>query len=82
MLRSGYGLGHAVVYARIERLVRTRGVFVEDIDLVLTALGEYAEGLGDFADLLLVAMAAKAGATPLLTFDRKLANHGHAVLLC
>lgn len=81
VLRSGYRLDRAVVHARLERLVRTRGVFVEEVDLVLTALDEYARGLGDFADLLLVSAVAAVGATPLLTFDQKLAGHEHASLL-
>jgi predicted nucleic-acid-binding protein len=58
-----------------------RGVFVEEIDVVLTALEEYALGVADFADLLLVGTAAMAGAVPLLTFDRKLSRHGNAALL-
>lgn len=81
VLRTGYGLEHPVVHERINRLVRTRGVFVEEIDVVLTALEEYALGVADFADLLLVGTAAMAGAVPLLTFDRKLSRHGNAALL-
>lgn len=81
VLRTGYGLDHPVVHARINRLVRTRGVFVEEIDVVLTALDEYARGIGDFADLLLVGTAARVGATPLITFDRKLSRHANAALL-
>ncbi len=81
VLRSGYRLDREVIHERLERLVRTRGVFVEDIDLVLSALEEYRSGTADFSDYLLVARAAGEGASPLLTFDRKLAAHEHATLL-
>jgi predicted nucleic-acid-binding protein len=44
-------------YALLERLVRTRGVVVDDIDAVIDALEHFHQG-GDLADQLLAAEAS------------------------
>ena len=44
-------------YALLERLVRTRGVVVDDIDAVIDALEHFRQG-GDLADQLLAAEAS------------------------
>jgi predicted nucleic-acid-binding protein len=53
----------------MERLVRTRGVVVDDIDAVITALEQFRQG-GDLADQLILARATSASALPVLSFDR------------
>ncbi len=50
-------------YELLERLVRTRGVVVDDIDAVIDALEQFRQG-GDLADQLILARAARIGASP------------------
>ncbi len=69
MLR-GYGLERFTRHQLLERLVRTRGVVVEDIDAVIDALEQFRQG-GDLADQLILARASRAGALPALSFDQR-----------
>ena len=57
-------------YELLERLVRTRGVVVDDIDAVIDALEHFRQG-GDLADQLILARAARAGALPVLSFGQR-----------
>jgi len=66
----GYGLERQVRHGLLERLVRTRGVVVDDIDGVIDAL-EHFRREGDLADQLIFARAARAGALPVLSFDQR-----------
>ena len=66
----GYDLDRATRYQLLERLVRTRGVVVEDIDAVIDALEQFSLG-GDLADQLILARASSAAALPVLSFDRR-----------
>jgi predicted nucleic-acid-binding protein len=68
----GYDLERATRYQLLERLVRTRGVVVDDIDAVIDALEQFRLG-GDLADQLILARAASASALPVLSFDRRFA---------
>jgi predicted nucleic-acid-binding protein len=68
----GYDLERATRYQLLERLVRTRGVVVDDIDAVIDALEQFRLG-GDLADQLILARAASTGAVPVLSFDRRFA---------
>lgn len=65
----GYGLERFTRHQLLERLVRTRGVVVEDIDAVIDALEQFRQG-GDLADHLILARAFRAGALPVLSFDQ------------
>ena len=69
----GYYLGRSERYALLERLVRTRGVVVDDIDAVIEALDQFRQG-GDLADQLILARAASANALPVLSFDKRFAE--------
>ena len=69
----GYDLGRYERYALLERLVRTRGVVVDDIDAVIEALDQFRQG-GDLADQLILARAASANAMPVLSFDKRFAE--------
>jgi predicted nucleic-acid-binding protein len=66
----GYELDRAARHELLERLVRTRGVVVEDIDAVIDALEHFRQG-GDLADHLILARASRAGALPVLSFDQR-----------
>ncbi len=66
----GYDLARQTRYDRLERLVRSRGVVVDDIDAVIDALEHFRQG-GDLADQLILARAARAGALPVLSFDQR-----------
>ena len=66
----GYDLERATRYQLLERLVRTRGVVVDDIDAVIDALEQFRLG-GDLADQLILARAAANCALPVLSFDRR-----------
>jgi predicted nucleic-acid-binding protein len=76
----GYGLKRFTRHQLLERLVRTRGVVVEDIDAVIDALEQFRQG-GDLADHLILARASRAGALPVLSFDERFsASQGVALL--
>ena len=66
----GYDLARQTRYELLERLVRSRGVVVDDIDAVIDALEHFRQG-GDLADQLILARAARAGALPVLSFDQR-----------
>jgi predicted nucleic-acid-binding protein len=78
VLSAGYDLDRTVVHERLSKLVRTRGVFVEDMELTLAALSRYAAGGAEFADQLMLGKALEQGATPLYTFDRRLGREEYA----
>jgi predicted nucleic-acid-binding protein len=68
----GYDLERTTRYQLLERLVRTRGVVVDDIDAVIDALEQFRLR-GDLADQLILARAAATCALPVLSFDRRFA---------
>ena len=76
----GYDLERATRYQLLERLVRTRGVVVDDIDAVIDALEQFSLG-GDLADQLILARASSAAALPVLSFDRRFASSEGVQLL-
>jgi predicted nucleic-acid-binding protein len=76
----GYDLDRQSRYELLERLVRTRGVVVDDSDAVIDALEHFRQG-GDLADQLILARAARAGALPVLSFDQRLSSFEGVELL-
>jgi predicted nucleic-acid-binding protein len=76
----GYDLERATRYQLLDRLVRTRGGVVDDIDAVIDALEQFRLG-GDLADQLILARATSTGALPVLSFDRRFAGSEGVELL-
>jgi predicted nucleic-acid-binding protein len=80
VLGAAYAWTRATIHARLGRLVRTRGVTFEDLELVQAALDEYENGKAELADYLIVGKARSSGAM-LLTFARRLARSPGVTLL-
>ncbi len=80
VLSAAYEWDRATIHDRLSRLVRTRGVILEEIELVEGALARYAVGPAGFADYLVLGKAQSAGAS-LLTFDKRLGRAEGARLL-
>jgi len=74
VLERAYGCTRAQIARALERLVSAAELEVEAADDAGRALARYRdEGFG-FADLMIAAAAHRAGATALITFDRKAAR--------
>jgi predicted nucleic-acid-binding protein len=69
----GYGLDRESRFRLLERLVRTRGVVVDNIDAVIDALERFRHG-SNLADQLILARARRLHALPVLTFDARFAS--------
>jgi predicted nucleic-acid-binding protein len=80
VLSAAYGMNRAAIHERLARLVRTRGIEVENLELVLAALERFERGKADFADYLIAGTATSLGAE-LLTFDKRLAQEDGIRLL-
>ncbi len=81
VLAAAYGWDRATIHARLSRLARTKGVFVEELELVQQALDEYRVGKAGLSDYLILGKARSASGGELLTFDRKLARENGVKLL-
>lgn len=80
VLSAAYAWDRVTLHARVQRLVRTRNVLVEELELVEAALDAYATGKAQLADYLILGVA-RAASDGLLTFDKKLARSPGALLL-
>jgi predicted nucleic-acid-binding protein len=80
VLSAAYEWDRATIHARVQRLVRTRNVRVEELELVESALDEYENGKAQLADYLILG-TARAVTDALLTFDKKLARSPGVTLL-
>src|SRR5580700_3925650 len=72
VLASGYDFSRDEVRAVVEMLLDTDGIEVQDVGVVQAALAHHRGSRADLADCLVLAIAARAGAAPLGTFDKKL----------
>lgn len=70
VLETAYRLPRSEIVQALDRILATRGFVVGDRDEASLALERYRSGQGDFADHLIGALATRAGASPILTFDR------------
>lgn len=80
VLTAAYEWDRKTIHGRLLRLTRTRGVTIEQPELVEQALSEYAAGKSDFADYLILGTARRC-ARGLLTFDRRLGREAGATVL-
>jgi predicted nucleic-acid-binding protein len=80
VLSAAYGMNRAAIHELLARLIRTRGIEVENLELVLAALERFERGKADFADYLIAETATSLGAE-LSTFDKRLAQEDGIRLL-
>lgn len=81
VLTAAYEWDRATIHAQVSRLVRTKGVVVEELELVQAALDEYASGKAGLADSLILGKARRGPGGVLVTFDKKLARYRDVALL-
>ncbi|MFI5096391.1 MAG: PIN domain-containing protein [Candidatus Acidiferrales bacterium] len=74
VLDRAYGFEAQEIAAAIEGILQTDVLVVENEQDVFTAMVSYKAGEGAFADVLIGALAARAGCSYTLTFDRKAAR--------
>jgi predicted nucleic-acid-binding protein len=72
VLAHTYELDRRAIHDHLLSLLRTRGVVVEEADLIQDALEAYTKGTADFADYVILAATRRTGCRTLLTFDRRL----------
>ena len=72
VLAYTYELDRKAIHQHLRSLMRTRGVVIEEAELVEDALEAYAKGAADFADYVILTATRRAGCRALLTFDRRL----------
>ncbi len=71
VLERAYGLSDDGIAAAIERMLQADVLLVENEQEVFTAMIAFKDGRGSFADALIGALAAKAGCSRIVTFDRR-----------
>lgn len=74
VLERAYRLGRAEIAAALDGLLSATELDIEGSDEVAPALELYRNDGFGFADLMIAAAARRAGASELLTFDRKAAR--------
>jgi predicted nucleic-acid-binding protein len=81
VLAAAYDWDRGTIHGRLSRLMRTKGVFIEELELVQQALDEYLVGKASLSDYLILGKARSAPDGELRTFDRKLARENGVTLL-
>lgn len=71
VLERSYGLASGEIAAAIERMLQIDALVVENEQAVFLAMTTLKTSSGAFADALIAALAAKAGCSCTVTFDRK-----------
>jgi predicted nucleic-acid-binding protein len=73
VLRTAFKFDRATIASKLQHLIDSRGVTVENDPVVRYAVERYKRGPADFSDWLILASARSANALPVLTFDRRFA---------
>ena len=81
VLERSYGFTRARVAEALMDLTASDSLRVENSDDVAAAAHRYRQGGAGFSDLMILTAAERAGATPLYTFDRRLARMEGAALV-
>ena len=81
VLERSYRFTRARVAEALMDLTASDSLVVENSDDVAAAAYLYRQGGAGFSDLMVLSAAERAGATPLYTFDRRLARMDGAVLV-
>jgi len=81
VLERSYRLARAEIADLIAALIHTESLVFEALYDVARVIHQYRQGGADFADLMILAAAERAGASSLYTFDRTLARMDGAVLM-
>ena len=81
VLERVYGFARTEVRDSVLRLTLMDNLITENRTDVVNAAFAYGQGSADFADLMILAAAERVGATPLYTFDQKLAREEGVVLI-
>ncbi len=81
VLERAYKLPLERIVAAIEGLLSARELVVETADCTGRALGLYREGQAGFADAMIILGCLDAGASRVVTFDRKAAGIAGGQLL-
>lgn len=81
VLERAYGYARGDIAAALDGLLSSVEVLIEDSDDVATAVDRYRNDGFGFADLMIAAAARRAGASALVTFDRKAARLPNVRLL-
>ena len=81
VLERSYRFPRSLIAETLMDLTASDGLVVEDSDDVAAAAHRYRQGGAGFSDLMILAAAEREGATPLHTFDRRLARMEGATLV-
>ncbi len=81
VLERVYRFPRAQIVDVLTGLFATGSLVAEASEEVAKATFAYGQGGPDFADLMILAAAERVGATPLYTFDQRLAREEGVVLL-
>jgi len=78
VLTRAYRYDKALIVDVLDRLLATSDLRVEQEDVARAALAAWRDSGADFADHVILESARAAGALPLVTLDRRLAQHPDA----
>ena len=80
VLERSYGFVRAQVAKALMDMTSSDSLLVENPDDVVASAHRYRQGGVGFSDLMILSAAKRVGATPLYTFDRRLARMEGAAL--
>ncbi len=75
-----YGASRAEIAGMVRRILSIRQLVVEEAETAWKALRLFESSKADFADCLIERMAAAAGCTVVMTFDKAAAKAGMTLL--